>query len=54
VDKVSRKHKKTKKSKKVKEVKSFKKKDKFCVYFFKKKKFTKKMIRKLSKVFVKK
>jgi len=54
MNKVPRKHKKAKKSKKIKKVESFKKKDKLCIYFFEKKKFTKKMIRKLSKVFIKK
>lgn len=44
--KVPRKNKEAKEGKEVKEIKSLKKKNKLSVYFFKKKKFTKKMIRK--------
>jgi len=52
--KIPRDDKKTKKNKKIKEVKPLKKKNKLCVYFLKKKKLTKKMVRKLPKVLVKK
>jgi tRNA U38,U39,U40 pseudouridine synthase TruA len=54
MNKISGEDKKTKKNKKIKKIKPLKKKNKFCVYFFKKKKFTKKMIRKCPQMLIKK